>query len=42
VLALVTEGLLALLQRALTPAGLKLSGAQEVAGTIAPLVAETA
>jgi osmoprotectant transport system permease protein len=42
VLALVTEGLLALLQRALTPAGLKLSGGEAVAGTIAPLVAETA
>jgi osmoprotectant transport system permease protein len=41
-LALVTEGLLALVQRALTPAGLKLSGREEIAGTIAPLVAETA
>ena len=41
-LALVTEGLLALVQRALTPRGLNLSQQQEVAGPIAPLVTETA
>ena len=41
-LALVTEGLLALVQRALTPRGLNLSQQQEVAGTIVPLVTETA
>jgi osmoprotectant transport system permease protein len=37
-LALVTEGVLALVQRALTPRGLNLSQQREVAGTIAPLV----
>jgi osmoprotectant transport system permease protein len=37
-LALVTEGVLALVQRALTPRGLNLSQQREVAGTIEPLV----
>lgn len=41
-LALAVEGLLAIVQQALTPRGLKLSQRQEVAGTIAPLVPETA
>jgi osmoprotectant transport system permease protein len=40
-LALVTEGVLAIVQRALTPRGLNLSQQHEVAGTIAPLVTET-
>jgi osmoprotectant transport system permease protein len=37
-LALVTEGVLALVQRALTPRGLNLSQQREVAGTSVPLV----
>lgn len=41
-LALVVEGLLAGLQRALTPRGLKLSKRQEVTSALAPLVTEPA
>jgi osmoprotectant transport system permease protein len=41
-LALVTDGALAVLQRAVTPRGLKLGGREEQAATIAPLVTETA
>jgi osmoprotectant transport system permease protein len=41
-LALVTEAVLAVIQRAVTPRGLKLSERQDIAGTIAPLVTETA
>ncbi len=41
-LALLVEFLLSLLQRALTPAGIKLAGADDKALTIAPLVTEGA
>jgi osmoprotectant transport system permease protein len=41
-LALLVEFLLSMLQRALTPRGLKLAGADDVALTIAPLVTEGA
>jgi osmoprotectant transport system permease protein len=42
VLALALEAVLAGVQRAVTPRGLKLSEGEEVAGAIAPLVTETA
>lgn len=41
-LALAMEAVLAGVQRAVTPRGLKLRGREEVAGAIAPLVTETA
>lgn len=41
-LALATEGLLAILQRALTPRGLKLGDRDEAVATVAPLVTENA
>ncbi len=42
VLALLVEFVLAMIQRALTPTGLKLAGVEDVGAAIAPVVTETA